>query len=170
MFFTEIGFAHFTKHPVHELFQMSLSLDVIFDKNQVKIVEEKLNQTSDDKQRIQVVERFLLHQLQEKKVDQLVVEAVQLIYQSKGTIRISELTKTLCISASPFEKRFRQVVGSSAKKFASVVRFNSVFNELNKPKSQIEICYENHFFDQAHFIKDFKQFTGETPEEFKRLL
>lgn len=170
VFFTEIGFAHFTKYPIHELFQLSLSLDVIFDKHQVENVEEKLNQASDDKQRIHVVERFLLHQLQEKKVDQLVVEAVQLIYQSKGTIRISELTKTLCISASPFEKRFRQVVGTSAKKFASIVRFNAVLNELKKPKSLIEICYENHFFDQAHFIKDFKQFTGETPEQFKRLL
>lgn len=57
-----------------------------------------------------------------------------------------------------------------AKKFASIVRFNKVLDNLNETKSLTEICYENHFFDQAHFIKDFKQFTGDTPENFKRFL
>ena len=33
-----------------------------------------------------------------------------------------------------------------------------------------DICFEYNFFDQAHFIKDFKQFTGDTPEHFKRFL
>jgi AraC-like DNA-binding protein len=95
---------------------------------------------------------------------------VKLIYQSKGTIRIKELNDRLFISQSPFEKRFRKVVGTSPKKFASIVRFNAVFNNLNTTKSLAQLCYENNFFDQAHFIKDFKQFTGETPENFKRFL
>ena len=69
-----------------------------------------------------------------------------------------------------FEKRFRKVVGTTAKKFASIVRFNSVLDHMNETKSLSEICYENHFFDQAHFIKDFKQFTGDTPDNFKRYL
>ncbi|MEJ0103033.1 MAG: helix-turn-helix domain-containing protein [Bacteroidota bacterium] len=51
-----------------------------------------------------------------------------------------------------------------------IVRFNAVLNNLSEIKSLTEICYENNFFDQAHFIKDFKQFTGETPENFKRFL
>ena len=76
----------------------------------------------------------------------------------------------LFISQSPFEKRFRKVVGTSPKKFASIVRFNAVLNNLNTTKSLAQLCYENNFFDQAHFIKDFKQFTGETPENFKRFL
>jgi AraC-like DNA-binding protein len=80
------------------------------------------------------------------------------------------LNEKLFISQSPFEKRFRKVVGTTAKKFASIVRFNSVLDNLSKSKSLTEICYENNFFDQAHFIKDFKQFTGDTPENFKRFL
>lgn len=170
VYFTETGFIHFTSHPANELFNLSLSLDNVFDKNKVTEVEEKLAEAPTDRQRISIVERFLLTQLKGIQADKLIVEAVKLIYQSKGTIRIKELNERLAISPSPFEKRFRKIVGTSPKKFASLVRFNFVVDHLKQAKSLTEICYENNFFDQAHFIKDFRQFTGDTPENFKRFL
>lgn len=170
VYFTEIGFTHFASHPANKLFNLSLSLEDIFDKNSVTEVEEKLTIATTDKQRIKIVEQFLLSQLKDIETDKLIVEAVKLIYQSNGTIRIKELNEKLFISQSPFEKRFRKVVGTTAKKFASIVRFNTVLDNLNDSKTLTEICYENNFFDQAHFIKDFKQFTGDTPENFKRFL
>jgi AraC-like DNA-binding protein len=168
--FTEIGFMHFASHPANELYNLSLSLDNIFDKNSVNEVEEKLAFATTDKQRITIVEQFLLMQLKDIQADKLIIEAVKLIYKSKGTIRIKELNEKLFISQSPFEKRFRKIVGTTPKKFASIVRFNAVLDNLNDTKSLTEICYENNFFDQAHFIKDFKQFTGDTPEDFKQFL
>lgn len=170
VYFTEIGFTYFSSSPANELFNLSLSLDDIFEKSKVDEVEEKLAIASTDKQRIKIVEQFLVSQLKNIQTDKLIVEAVKLIYQSNGTIRIKELNEKLFISQSPFEKRFRKVVGTTAKKFASIVRFNSVLDNLNETKTLTEICYENNFFDQAHFIKDFKQFTGDTPENFKRFL
>lgn len=170
VYFTEIGFSHFASHPAHELFNLSLSLDEIFDKNKIAEVEEKLAIANTDRHRVKIVEQFLLSQLKDIQADKLIIEAVKLIYQSKGTIRIKTLNEKLFISQSPFEKRFRKVVGTTAKKFASIVRFNSILDSLNNTKSLTEICYENNFFDQAHFIKDFKQFTGNTPENFKRFL
>lgn len=170
VYFTETGFAHFATTPAHELFNQSLSLDEVFDKHGVNVVEEKLAAAGSDQQRIHLVEQFLISQLQHIAADKLIVEAVRLIYQTNGTIRIKTLHEQLCISQSPFEKRFRKVVGTTPKKFASIVRLNTVLAELNKNKSLTEICYEHHFFDQAHFIKDFKQFTGDTPERFKRAL
>ncbi|MBN8787100.1 MAG: AraC family transcriptional regulator [Terrimonas sp.] len=170
VYFTEIGFTHFASHPANELFNLSLSLGDIFDKNKVEEVEDKLTVATTDSQRIKVVEQFLLSQLKDIETDKLIIEAVKLIYQSKGIIRVKELNEKLFISQSPFEKRFRKVVGTTAKKFASIVRFNSVLDNMSETKSLTEICYENNFFDQAHFIKDFKQFTGETPEKFKRFL
>ncbi len=170
VYFTEIGFTHFASHPANELFNLSIPLDNIFDKNRVSEVEERLAIVKTDMQRIKAVEQFLLTQLKEVQTDKLIVEAVKLIYQSKGTIRIKELNNKLFISQSPFEKRFRKVVGTTPKKFASIVRFNTVLENLDKTKSLTEICYENNFFDQAHFIKNFKQFTGDNPESFKHLL
>ncbi len=168
VYFTEVGFAHFASHPVNEFFNLSLSLEDVFDKSKVNEVEEKLALATSDKHRIRITEQFLGSQLKGIQADKLIIEAVKLIYQSKGNIRIRELNERLCISESPFEKRFRKVVGTTPKKFASIVRFNAVLNSLGEAKSLTEICYENKFFDQSHFIKDFKQFTGETPESFKR--
>ena len=168
VYFTEIGFIHFASHPANELFNLSVSLDNFFNKSCITEVEEKLYMADTDKQRIKVVEQFLFSQLKDIHQDKLIVEAVKLIYQSKGTIRIKELIEKLFTSQSPFEKRFRKVVGTTAKKFASIIRFNAVLDNLSEKKSLTAIGYDNNFFDQAHFIKDFKQFTGETPENFKR--
>lgn len=170
VYFTETGFTHFSASTANELFNLSVSLDEIFRKDDVTAVEEKLALATTDQQRIKIVEQFLLSQLKDIETDKLIIEAVKLIYQTNGTIRIKELNEKLFISPSPFEKRFRKVVGTTAKKFASIVRFNTVLNNLNKAKTLTEICYENNFFDQAHFIKDFKQFTGDTPVNFKRFL
>ena len=169
-YFTEIGFTHFSSRPANELFNVITSLDDIFEKNTVNQVEEKLAAVYTDKQRINIVEQFLLSQVKDIQTDKLIIEAVKLIYQSKGTIRVKELNEKLFISQSPFEKRFRKVVGTTPKKFASIIRFNTVLDNMNETKTLTEICYENNFFDQAHFIKDFKQFTGNTPEHFKRFL
>jgi len=163
VYFTETGFAHFSSNPANELFNLSLSLEDIFEKSRVHEVEEKLAAAATDRQRIEIVEQFLFTQLKDIQVDKLVAEAVKLIYQTKGTIRITELEEKLFISQSPFEKRFRKVVGTTPKKFASIIRFNSVLDNLTETKTLTEICYQYHFFDQAHFIKDFKKFTGGTP-------
>jgi AraC-like DNA-binding protein len=170
VYFTEVGLTYFTSTPANELFNQSISLENIFDKYKINDTEEKLAFAKTDRQRIHIVEQFLLSQLKDIQNDKLIIEAVKLIYQSKGTIKIRELNEKLFISQSPFEKRFRKLVGTTPKKFASIVRFNSVLNDLTNIKSLTEICYENNFFDQSHFIKDFKQYTGDTPETFKRFL
>ena len=153
VYFNEIGFTHFASHPANELFNLSLSLDDIFDKNSKTEVEERLTLADADKLRIKIVEQFLVSQLKDIQTDKLIVEAVKLIYQTNGALRIKELNEKLFISQSPFEKRFRKVLAN-----------------LSETKTLTEICYENNFFDQAHFIKDFKRFTGDTPENFKRFL
>lgn len=170
VYFTETGFTHFASHPVNELFNISLPLDDIFKKDIVAEVEEKLALATTDQHRIKIIEQFLLSRIRDIQADKLITEAVTLIYQSKGAIRIKELNEQLFISQSAFEKRFRKIVGTTPKKFASIIRFNAALDSLNKARSLTELCYENNFFDQSHFIRDFKQFTGDTPENFKRFL
>lgn len=170
VFFTEVGITCFSDCPAHELFNQSVSLDNLFHPDRVSETEEKLALAASDNARVKIVERFLLSELKDRKTDKLIVEAVRLIYEANGSVRIKELNEKLAISQSPFEKRFRKVVGTTPKKFASIVRFNAVLKNLDTRKSLIEICYAYNFFDQAHFIKDFKQYTGDTPENFRRFL
>ncbi|WP_090624372.1 helix-turn-helix domain-containing protein [Parapedobacter indicus] len=170
VYFTETGFSNFAMLPSHELFNLSIPLNDVFDARSINEVEEKLTCAATDNQRIKIVEQFLSSQLKDIQTDKLIAEAVKLIRQSKGAIRIKELNEKLGISQSPLEKRFRKMVGTTPKKFASIIRFNAVLDNLNHTKSLIELCYQHNFFDQAHFVKDFKQYTGDTPENFKRFL
>lgn len=168
VYFTEVGFTHFSTTPAHELMHLSISLDLLFAASEVRAVEEQLAAAGSDRQRIDIVERFLLSQVRALHADRLVLQAVHLIHQSQGAIRIRELAARLAISQSPFEKRFRRVVGASPKKFASIVRFNAVLAGLQAGESLADICFAHNFFDQAHLTKDFKQYTGDTPEQFRR--
>jgi len=59
---------------------------------------------------------------------------------------------------------------TTPEKMASIARFNTVLNKLSATKSLTEINFEYNFFAQPCFIKDFKQFTGDIPENFKRFL
>lgn len=166
VFFTETGAANFFRVPLNELFSESLSLETFIPKSLISIFEEQLAEAETDARRIAVTEQFLLSQLHYRDNDSLVTEAVRLIMAAKGTLRISELSQKLYTSQSPLEKRFRKTVGATPKKFSSIIRLNSVINSYGNDKSLTELGYASGYFDQAHFIKDFRQFTGETPEKF----
>ena len=92
--------------PAHELFNQSVSLDNIFEKNKILEMEERLSGVALHKDRIKIVEQFLLSQIKERREDKLVVETVKMIYQSNGLIKIKELIQKLFISQNPFEKDF----------------------------------------------------------------
>jgi methylphosphotriester-DNA--protein-cysteine methyltransferase len=100
--------------------------------------------------------------------DKLALAALALIHQRKGNIRIRDLAQQLHTSQSPLEKRFRAAVGASPKKFASIVRLKYLLRQSPKSGSLTGLGYEAGFYDQAHFIKEFKAFTGDTPENYFR--
>lgn len=166
VFFKETGAAVFFKQPVHELFRESVSLDNFMLRSELLIFEEQINEAKSDLEKIDVVEQFLISRMNNTIQDNLVLSALALIHKSKGNIRIKELMKELHISQSPLEKRFRQVVGASPKKFASIIRLKHAIQNYNPQNSLTDLGYEAGFYDQAHFIKEFKNFTGENPENF----
>jgi AraC-like DNA-binding protein len=166
VFFKETGAVPFFKQPLHELFRESISLDHFMLRSELLCLEEQLAEAHSDMTRIAAVEQFLIGRMTTGEPDKLVLAALALIHRSKGNIRIKELTEQLHISQSPLEKRFRQAVGTSPKKFASIVRLKNAIRQYNSVNSLTELGYEAGFYDQSHFIKEFKTFTGDTPEEF----
>jgi AraC-like DNA-binding protein len=166
VYFKETGAAHFFTQPINELFQESISLDNFMLRSELLILEEQLCEANSDNTRIAIVERFLISRMKESLKDSIVMTALSIIHKSKGTIRIKELTEQLNISQSPLEKRFRRAVGTSPKKFASIVRIKNIIQQYKKTDSLIDISYEAGFYDQSHFIKEFKTFTGNTPDNF----
>jgi AraC-like DNA-binding protein len=164
--FSATGARAFFDTPTHELYNGSYSLEELIDKSCVREIEEKLSEANDDNQRISLVEQFFLSRLQNTEPDEMVLEAVRVIKNARGNIRMLQLADELNISTSQMEKRFRAMVGASPKKFASIVRFNAVLNGYQKGKDWCDLAFLAGYFDQAHFIKSFKSFTGLTPEQY----
>jgi Adenosine deaminase len=161
--FHDGGAAPFFSVPMHELSGMSVSLDDLVPHH---YIEEQLSEAASHAQRIAIVERFLMKQLKMESNDALVQDAIQQIYASNGTIRIKGLLTSLPVSRDPFEKRFRRITGTSPKHFAAIVRLRRVVEQYSPTKSLTDMAYTAGYFDQSHFIKDFRRFTGQTPHEF----
>lgn len=145
---------------------MQPSFDDLMLHSQMDVVVDKLCEAQHDAARIAVVEEFLLSRLNSNASDPMVLLAVQLIRQSNGSAKMTSLAEKLNISQSRFEKRFRKIVGCSPKKFASLVRLNHVITSDAAKSDLMSIGLDAGYFDQAHFIKDFKSYTGQTPEQF----
>lgn len=164
--FEETGVLAFFKHPLHELFEQSISLDNFFPQSEISIVEQRLSEAPDKLAKIAIVEQFLYNKLFYNKPDKLVLEAINSIYSSNGIIRIRELARSLCISDDAFEKRFRKAVGATPKQFSSIIKLKAIIDQNTGSGSFTDIAFEHGYYDQPHFNKDFKLFTGQTPTEF----
>jgi len=164
--FKEGGAAAFFKEPMHELGSISVSLDHLIHPWKVKAIEEELAAADNNNQRLLIVERFLLSELKNTQSDGLVCEAIQKIKGSKGDIKIKELLAGLPISRDPFEKRFRKITGTSPKHFAAIIRLKNLIENYTGAVSFTEAAYSAGYYDQAHFIKDFRSFTGQAPHDF----
>lgn len=154
------------KEPLFELFGDSVPLDALDDYPDSSHIEEQLSGASTNAQRITLVEQYLLSKLLDYNPDKLISTALNRIRSSRGNIRIKELADSLCISLDAFEKRFRSVVGVSPKQFSFIIRMKSVVNNGLAKNSLTETAVNAGYFDQPHFNKDFKLFTGQTPTEF----
>ncbi|MFA5327056.1 MAG: helix-turn-helix domain-containing protein [Prolixibacteraceae bacterium] len=163
--FKEYGASAFFREPLHELFEKSISLDCIIHPNELAFVEELLTEAENNSQRVAIVEQFLLRKINHFKPDSLVLAAVSKIKSAKGLLRIKELTDELYISNDAFEKRFRKAVGSTPKQFASIVRMSYLIQHKTSERL-LDIVFDAGYYDQSHFSKDFKIFTGLTPTEF----
>jgi len=94
--------------------------------------------------------------------------AAQMLYREKGQFRVADLAEYCNLSARQLQRQFQNVVGVSPKTLARTIRFEEIRNRLmfNPDTSLTDLAYEFGFTDQAHFIRDFKEFTGKTPGEF----
>ncbi len=135
---------------------------------QIDAIIRELTTAKSDLDRLIVVESFLIQRLNIRLNQRQIILAVEIIKKHAGNLKITMLAQQLKISQCQLEKRFRKIVGASPKKFASIVRFRNVLNIAHGERSMTQLGLEAGFFDQAHFIKDFKSFTGITPEQYFR--
>lgn len=164
--FKEAGVSAFTREPLHDLFEQTLPLCEIFQADAIERMGEQLFLAKSHQERIELLNTFLLKSLKYPEPDLLVQTAIQRIKQAQGNLSIKELSKDLYLSQDAFEKRFRKRIGTSPKRFASLVRMKAVLGKIKKNLNFLDTAYEAGYYDQAHFNKEFKVFTGQSPTDY----
>lgn len=162
--FHEGAAAAFFDTPLHEFAGMPLPLNDLV--GTVRDLEEQLCESATNIERIAIVENWLIKRLKQYTPDQLVQHAIQKIRSASGDLRIKELVASLPISRDPFEKKFRRIVGTTPKQFASIVRLRNLIDRYSNVHTLTDAAHSAGYFDQSHFIKDFHSFTGKTPKEY----
>jgi AraC-like DNA-binding protein len=93
-----------------------------------------------------------------------IFHALTLIRKDPSFIKIEELADSLSISRRFLEKEFKKYIGLTPKKYMQIERINRA---VKMPGRKLpDMALEHGYYDQAHFIKEFKEFTGETPSKF----
>jgi len=103
---------------------------------------------------------------QDIKYDHRFLDSLNLIFQKNGYLD-TEIDLNTGLSPRQLRRIFNFYIGTTAKSFSNVVRFQHILNAKPSIQSLKEnkLYYDVGFFDQAHFIKNFKTFYGVTPSE-----
>ena len=154
--------------PPGEIANKATELDLLFGE-QGKLLEDQILAAENTAERIEIIESFLLERLNSNEAtDRIARSGVDILLQTKGQVSIDELSTKLGINRRQLERRFSSLIGLSPKQLTKIIRLQATLKVIEHKnfESLTSLAYENGYFDQAHFIKDFKEFTGVSPRRF----
>lgn len=115
-------------------------------------------------------EAFLLRRLEKQEPEADFVSRAAELMRYSGEVNIREISERVNVSQRHLERKFRKALGLSPKQYLRLTRLNRVMRvlEQNRSLDLTSVAYYCGYFDQAHFIKDFKRITGQNPSVFNR--
>lgn len=167
--FYPIGFANFVKMPLEKLVDKETPISELFGQVEAYKLEQQMIQAVDTRQRIDIIDAFFLKMLIEKNtISNIVKSTVDVLLKTNGTTPINVLLKGDITKRRQLERHFKKQIGISPKQLSKAIRLQSTLNLLLNKKTETltDIAYESEYFDQNHFIKDFKYLVGVTPKDF----
>ncbi|MEL7195718.1 MAG: helix-turn-helix domain-containing protein, partial [Bacteroidota bacterium] len=101
-------------------------------------------------------------------IDEIVQSTVDTILSANGQISVNELSEKNQVNRRQLVRKFSTTIGLSPKQLSKTMRLQAALKALlTQEKAKLtELAYDNEYYDQSHFIKDFKEFTGLSPKEF----
>lgn len=162
------GFTPLATMPLADMENRAVALFELFGE-EAKRLEEKVLVTASTVERIQYIETFLLARLNKLEViDWIVKSSVEILLDQAGQVKVEEMAERLKVQRRQLERKFSSAVGLSPKQLSKIIRLQAALKQLhqNTALSLTELAYQNGYFDQSHFIKDFKNFTGMSPKKF----
>lgn len=166
--FRPAGAVPFLKLPSDELHNQHVELQDLWGRFAGELRERALAAPGPEA-KLRVVELVLLERAAGMFDGQPVVEyAVDHFLARPGTTRIAEVSEKTGFSSRRFIQLFKQHVGLTPKAFCRVRRFQSVLKRITsgRPVNWTGVALDCGYFDQAHFIHDFRSFSGINPSKY----
>jgi AraC-like DNA-binding protein len=137
----------------------------------VRTLHNRLMETPQLDRRIALLENFLLDRLtaKQKKAHKIAVlgRIVQEMQTSQSPENIAAIADRYDITSRYLQKLFLQHTGITPKLYNKINRFQLSLRHMAKGEESLTtIAYACGYFDQSHFIRDFKSFTGLTPSSY----
>lgn len=167
--FYPYGFANFVTTPIKNLANKETPIGQLFGETAAADLEQKIIHATDAHQRIEIAERFLLATLDaQSTIDHIVKTTIDTLLSTNGSSSINTILKGDLSKRRQLERKFLKQIGVSPKQLGRVIRLQTALKMLlsQNPEKLTRIAYESEYYDQAHFIKDFREFTGTNPKEF----
>ena len=135
--------------------------------NIIKHVIDALANATDFETMKKIANNFMLSLLSKIRKPLAIDFVIPEIINCGGMVKIDALVKQACMSNRQFERVFKDRIGVSPKFYSRLVRFSKAWllKEDNPNLSWTKVAYECNYFDQMHFIRDFKEFANTNPTD-----
>ena len=156
----------FFRLPMHELTDSTVELGAV-SHNLERGLLERAGQEPSLLQKVRAVEMCLNECVRNSSPDSWILGLAAKIVSEAGLISVDTLASSAGISARQLERRFLQEVGLAPKLLCRILRFQRIFRSIDENDGRwATVAADCGYYDQAHLIRDFKQFAGETPSLF----
>lgn len=161
------GAHHFFNLPIGKFLDNTIDLKHLWGNDHQIILKQLQSVTNDEK--IKIIQTFL-HKclLANKKNTDGIDDLIKFIRKTRGQYSIELLCKKSGLTYKQLERKFLSTIGTTPKVFSRTTRFLHLCHNLKdyENKTLSQLTYDLGYYDQAHFIKDFKAFSGFTPKEY----
>ncbi|MFN0016862.1 MAG: DUF6597 domain-containing transcriptional factor [Pirellulaceae bacterium] len=154
--------------PLHEITDRVIDADTVCGPA-VHRLKDRIAAAATPADKFALLEAFLLARLKGPvRHERLISCAVQSLAMAGGEERIEQLALRAGLSGKQLRRLFQSMVGLSPKALSRVCRLQRVLQRIEHVEVPhwSRLAQECGFFDQAHFIKEFKSFTDLTPSEY----
>jgi AraC-like DNA-binding protein len=167
--------AYLYPYAIHDLFRLS-ALELRGEMPSVDIalgpegrqLEENILFASDNMERAKHLSTFLLNKVVSAKMIAPDIEScIRYMIHTRDEFRISRTAEHFCVTQRQLERKFNALTGFSPKSFARISRFQHALRKYGQEYNSLtDIAYECGYYDQSHFIHDFRKFSGYEPRAY----
>lgn len=161
------GFYPLFRIPVHEFSGGFFQIEELLPE-EFQTLEYRLFEADTDRTRVKITEHFLLQKMQAYIPDYRLVQAMSQTLMASPGLRVETLADQFNTNYKTIERKFLDVIGLTPVKLVNIKRFNLAVHTLYSGRfdSLVGVAYASGYYDQSHFIRQFKKLAGTTPRRF----